>query len=491
MIATGAARKRSRRSRPANEATRALSLSAILYAVLYAVFSTLIVLSARGDLWLDEIWSLDFARASHSVADLFLRFRHDNNHPLNTLFMYAVRVNPVFLVDRILAILSGIGTLILIGETTRRDWGAWESVLSVILVGTSFPLLLYFSEARGYAPAVFFAVLAYVALLRNFSTPRMSRLVLFWLASALGVLSHSTFVIPTIALCVLHAGSVFQSARTTGGKLGQFLLHQVPALAFPVGWYFLFVRHMEIGGGPLERRSEVITGAAAYLLGLPARSPWSFLALGLVVLIIILGSRRLRLDGRTEWIFFPAMLLLAPALVLAVVRPKYLYFRYFILCFPFFYMLLAYMLGRVHAAWPRSARWLPILAVLVLLAGQSTRIYPLLRVGRGQYAAAWARIAKDSPGQDVYVGSDHDFRNRMVLRFYAARETLGKLLYYVPQSEWTRHPPQWVLVTEGQEFSEPPLEIPFKDVGSYRFVARYQAAPVSGWGWFLYRREGP
>ena len=48
----------------------------------------LIVAAARGDLWLDEIWSLLFVRASRSVTDLFARFRHDNNHLLNTLFLY-------------------------------------------------------------------------------------------------------------------------------------------------------------------------------------------------------------------------------------------------------------------------------------------------------------------------------------------------------------------------------------------------------------------
>jgi len=486
MAVTATARK-PRKKTATLEPPRAIWAPAV---ILYALFSILIVLSARGDLWLDEIWSIDFARSAESLRELFVRFRHDNNHPLNTIFQYMVRQQSAFLVDRLLSILSGIGTLIVCGEWTRQAWGRRESLLTVLLIGASFPLLLYFSEARGYAPAIFFAVLAFVLLERNLSSFSIGRLSLFLIASALGVLSQSTFVIATIALCIMHAVIVFKAKNQSGlRRLTSFLIHQVPALSFPAIWYVFFVRHMEIGGGPVERKWNVIGQAAGYLLGLPVAPPGSWIILVLAMLLMFWGTRRLKQDGRPEWIFFPVMLVLAPALVLALVRPKYLYFRYFILCFPFFYMLLAYALGRATVTWSRSTRWMPWLVVFALVIGQSTRIQALVREGRGHYGAAWARIARDTAGSDVYVGSDHDFRNRMVLRFYAARSPAGKFLYYTAQTDWTRRPPEWVLVTQGQEFIDPPAEIPFTDVGSYQYVGRYDAGPVSGWGWFLYRKQ--
>jgi len=486
MAVTRAARK-PRKTTASIEPPKSFWMPAI---ALYALFSVLIVLSARGDLWLDEIWSIDFARSADSVRDLFVRFRHDNNHPLNTIYQYLVRQQSAFLVDRLFSIISGIGTLIVCGEWARRVWGRRESVLSILLMGASFPLLLYFSEARGYAPAIFFSALAFASLERNLSSFRVGRLCLFLMASALGVLSQSTFVIATIALCIMHAVIVFKAQdQPASRRLTHVLIHQVPALLFPAIWYVLFVRHMEIGGGPVERKLNVIGQAAGYLLGFPIAVPGSWLALCAAMLLIYWGTRRLKKDGRPEWIFFPVMLVLAPALVLALVRPKYLYFRYFILCFPFFYMLLAYAFGRATVTWSRSWRWVPWLVVLALVTGQSTRIQALVREGRGHYSAAWARIAKDSASSDVVVGSDHDFRNRMVLRFYAARSSAGKLLYYSPQADWKHRPPQWILVTEGGEFVDPPDEIPFTDVGTYRYVASYDAAPVSGWGWFLYRKQ--
>ena len=487
MATTATIRKSKKKKTAPLEPPRAFWAPAI---VLYVLVSFLIILSARGNLWLDEIWSVDFARGAHSLRDLFVRFRHDNNHPLNTAYQYLVRQQSAFLVDRMLAIVSGIATLVLCGEWARRAWGRRESFLTLLLMGTSFPLLLYFSEARGYAPAICFAVLAFIALQRNLTAFTVRRLSLFLAASALGVLSHSTFVIATIALCVMHASAAFTSTDISASRRwSRFLLHQIPALLFPGIWYVVFVRGMEIGGGPVEPRMTVAGQAAAYLLGVPVSSPGLWVALVLQLVVIGWGTRRLKNAGRPQWVFFPAMLVVAPLLVLALVRPKFLYFRYFILCFPFFYMLLAYALGRASVTWNRSVRWVPWLAVLLIGIGQSTRVSALLVHGRGQYAAAWARIAQDSPASDVYVGSDHDFRNRMVLSFYAARSSADKLLYYTPQTDWKRRPPQWVLVTQGQEFIDPPAEIPFTDVGNYRYVGRYDAAPVSGWGWFLYRKQ--
>ena len=44
--------------------------------------------AARGDLWLDEIWSIDIAREAGSLLGV-LATRHDNNHPHNTIWLLA------------------------------------------------------------------------------------------------------------------------------------------------------------------------------------------------------------------------------------------------------------------------------------------------------------------------------------------------------------------------------------------------------------------
>ena len=86
-----------------------------------------------------------------------LRTRHDNNHVLNSLYLHLVGDGAPLYLYRLFAVVCGIASLWVIAHIARR-WGHAEALYSVILVATSFPLLVYFSEARGYAPAMLFGL---------------------------------------------------------------------------------------------------------------------------------------------------------------------------------------------------------------------------------------------------------------------------------------------------------------------------------------------
>lgn len=324
----------------------------------YLLSSMLIIAAARGDLWLDEIWSVNIARASDTAADIFLRFKHDNNHPLNTLFLYWVKEQNAFIIYRLFAILSGIGSIFLVSHLALRTWGYREALCSVVLSGTSFPLLLYFSEARGYAPAIFFTLLSYAVLRDNLLTLSLNRLLLFWTASVLGVLSHSSFAIVSMALFIMNLAHVIHAGSACSRRLLEFLTHQVPPFAFLTGWYVFFVRHMVIGGGPVYDKFDVINEAASLLLGFPAAVPLPQLALIVVLAVIVCGTFYLARDKNIQWVFFPSVLVLSPALLFVIWQPKYFYFRYFIVSFPFFYLLLSYTVCRFYRSWSIRYRWL-------------------------------------------------------------------------------------------------------------------------------------
>ena len=220
------------------------------FLLAYLLSSMLVIAAARGDLWLDEIWSVNFARSATQALDLF-RIRHDNSHLLNTLYLYFMRHQTTFLPYRLFAVLSGIGTVILIGHVTRRDWGTRVSLCSLVLAGTSYPMILYFSEARGYAPAMFFAVLAYATLRHNMISLRYRKLLLFWTASVLGFLSHLTFAIVSVSFLLMNLVFTLRMEGSTRRRIVGLLAHQIPPFVFFAGWYFFFVRGMEIGGGPV------------------------------------------------------------------------------------------------------------------------------------------------------------------------------------------------------------------------------------------------
>ena len=103
----------------------------------FLLSSALIVAAARGDLWLDELMSLSFARTSHSITDIFVRFHYDNNHPLNTVFLYLAGVRQTLFIYRSFAVLSGIGSVFLVGYIAGKHWGAPEALCSIVLTGTN------------------------------------------------------------------------------------------------------------------------------------------------------------------------------------------------------------------------------------------------------------------------------------------------------------------------------------------------------------------
>jgi len=450
--------------------------------------AALIVAAARGDLWLDELMSLSFARTAHSVADIFIRFHYDNNHPLNTVFLYWAGVHQALFIYRSLAVVSGIGSVFLVGYIAEKSWGFPEALCSIVLAGTSYPLLLYFSEARGYAPAIFFALAAYALLQQNARCFHPARLALFWAASILGVLSHSTFI---MAIMALWSGSLVQEIHATGSWLRKslrFTAHHAPPLLFFAWWYGFFLKDMVIAGGPVYSKWEVLAQASAMLLGFPEAHSL-LIAAGVVVLAVVaVGVVSLWREGDPWWMFYVTMLGLAPALMLVATHPTYLYFRYFIVCFPFFYLLLAHLACRGGRARPKGWRWLLAAAMVLLIAGQTPRVNALLTLGRGSYSEALTHIAERSPSGIVCVGGDQDFRNHLLFAFYAPRVPGGNRLRYIEQPNWGRYPPDWFLVQSQDLAYQPPRGIAVDGAGKFDLADEYRFSGNSGWSWFVFRR---
>lgn len=450
-----------------------------------------IVVAARGDLWLDEIWSLLFAREAKSIAEVFLRFPNDNNHPLNTLFLYCLGDQSALFAYRIFSVLSGLGSLLIAGYVARRDWGRTEALFAVVLMGTCSPLLLYFSEARGYAAAILFGLAAYATL--GLTPVRRSwvQYALFWITSILGMLSHATFLILSFAFALWSAAQQIQSKdrRLTARRF--FVLHTPPFLFF-AWWYVVFLKNIVIGGGEQWVLWDVIGRASVLILGLPDMPALRVAAPVFVFILVALGSAALFRQHDMRGIFFSAAIVIAPALLLAVTSPECLYFRYFIVCFPFFILLLAYLLGRCFCCFPKRWRWLAFAALSAFLMGQAPRDCLLLKSGRGQYAAALEFIVDHSAGRNVFIGSDHDFRNKVVFDFYAPRVAGNGNLHYVDQPRWRSQPPDWLLTQQFDVTNVPQNKIVLKGIGEYALVKEYNYSGIlefSGWNWFLLKRE--
>jgi hypothetical protein len=470
---------------PTVAASRSLR-AAILLALLFAF--ALLLAAASGDLWLDEIWSIDLASKVGTPWDIFATLHHDNNHPLNTLYLYLLGAPNALLSYRLAAVLSGMGCLSLIGYTAWKQWSEREALLAIVLTAVCFPILLYSSEARGYAPAMMLAVAAYVAWRRQMANPGKISLLVFWMASALGLLAHGTFVIVVIAFAL---GQLAEERGTSSFSQRVFnvaKVHQLPML-FVAWWYWFFLRNMHIGGGDPSGGWKVIGQTASLLLGLPDAPAFHLVAMAGALSLLLVGVRHLWAVRDGQWLFFLSVLLIAPAMLLAFSYPHNFYFRYFLVSFPFFLLLSSRL---VCVGWQRfnnDRRGLLALGIAIFLAGNFQRDYFLLDFGRGKYSAATEYMFRQTPHGPVSIGSDNDFRNSIVLEFYASRRRDGDRLLYVGQSQLARHPPEWFLLHSQDLSYIPPPQIGVKDAGTYSLDKRFGFAGVSGFSWFVYRRS--
>jgi hypothetical protein len=452
----------------------------------FAVSVVLMTAASRGDLALDEVISLQKAEGAKSWLEIVTQDQNDNNHLLNTFFLHLLGRQQNLFVYRMPAVMFGIATIAALALTARR-WGKEESVWAVYLAGWSCPMILYCSEARGYAPAMFFAVMAFELLQRCWERCTPARLLLFWSSLCLGFLSHFSFGLVCIALGIwslIHEQTTGASWRGLGVKTVKY--YAVPAI-FIVGIYLVYIRHMKILGGYIYTRWQVMGDVAASVLGFLDVAELYWVAVPLAVVLIGCGILALVRRRRDEWLFMVLLLLVLPSLAVAL-HPKIICLRYFMVCLPFLYLLLAIL----FAGWFRDSgkimKQVPVWLTLAMTAGHLVKVANLLEWGRGNYRRALQDMAAATAGPLVRVGSDNDFRNGRLLNFYARYLPPSKWLEYIPQTERHQERPEWMIVCclNPTFAAYPDLEV--GRVGKYSLFGVYPYAGLTGWSWFVYQR---
>jgi hypothetical protein len=465
--------------------------SLVAIALLLAAGTIARIWVAGGELWLDEIWSLSFARDMTAPWQVVTAIHHDNNHPLNTLWLWAVvkiagpHAPP--LMFRLLPLVTGIGTIALIFWTERhtaeRDAPAapW---LAAILAATSFLGLVYSTEARGYAPAAFFALAAFAYVRQHRMETARDRFV-FAALCALGILSHLTFLF-------VYAGlAAWTFVRYGGAPWRKWLaLHQLPAAAI-AGVYLIDARRLVYGGGPPFSISDVMGRALSQLAGGPASGTWRIVAAAAIVLLIAHGLTIVARTRREEAVFFATALVLAPAAVLTVYHARYLDVRYFFVLFPFVWLLGARALANLAAS-SRTGRLAAVSIAALSFAGNVHNALPLLRDGRGHYMEIVSTMAQLTSSETITVGSDHDFRNSLVLEYYAEKLPRDRRVIYVPSGSWTPESPEWIVTHDFGPPRSEATQTPHQSLDFPRYVPVrcVPYAGISGWNWCLYRELG-
>jgi hypothetical protein len=469
-------------------------------ALPWASFALLLALAAvarapalRTDFWLDEIWSLEgFARRARSVADVFVGegFRHDNNHPLNTLWLHALGERSGWIAYRALALASGLATVAAAIVFAGRR-GRLAGIAAGILVSLSFLQVVYSTEARGYAPALAFALLAVLALERALDTGRAGPALAYAACTLGGLFAHPTFVFLYPGALAWSAARCLRAPRAMRVRVSRFVgLHAVPLAALWAVQHWI-VRGAARGGGPPWTWAEVADDALAWTLGFPIRTVPAALSLAACALVLVLELRALARENDDRWLLHLGVIVVAPVLTLALFGRTYLFARYFLLPLSFFLLVLASALARL-ARRPRSGKLAAALLLLAFAAGNAAHLAPFYDHGRGGASAAVRQMLADSPpGEIVVSGSPVDVWTEAPLAFYARHIDPARAVRYVERASVRPAGVGLDWFVEQSYAREPPApETTIRFAGQpFELAATYPAYGPSGIAWFLYRRQ--
>jgi|GEM_PF-7031946 hypothetical protein len=477
-----------------------------------------------GDFWLDEIWSWAFARNAKSVKDIFFSIHHDNNHYLNTLWIYVWGQQTHWLVYRLHSYIAGVATIIgcglLAGEVTcacesernplgrssKKTSSTEQSIanfdgadgfarvnalVTMSLVATCQFACVYSTEARGYAMAGAAAVFSTLALRRvviskSSAVSQLSASLTYALLASIGFLSHLTFA--AVFLSQFIWSSVILARRF---RFLPIIVCYLPvSIVLAVIWNF-DLRFARVGGAP--RIPSFAAGLESLALPTGVIYPdWLVIFCAGFVLCGLLGG--LYLIWRRNFFeasLFGLLLLVAPPLMYGLRSDGLLCSRHFFVV----WMLLFPLLGLSLVELRRSSlrQWIFVPAVF-WLATNGWEFSQFAMYGRGAYVRSidwlFAETQHDagSKGKKYTIGSDHDFRNGMVLSFYIQRIPDKERFVYLSQSQWPAEGVDWLFVHSFERYSSPLKEMA---IGSRYYDLRLfepYSAPV-GWNWSIYRRR--
>jgi hypothetical protein len=454
-------------------------------SLLVALGAALRVRALFTDFWLDEIWSYEeIARRARSVVDIFLNpaFKLDNNHYLNSVFLFLLGERNAWAIYRLPAFVAGlltIGVATRIGGARNRAEG-W---IFGTLVATSFVMVVYSTEARGYAWLLLFALLAFLALRRYFEKPSLGTAVLFWIWTALGLTAHSTM------FEFYLAAFIWSSFRFRGRAPDFRRLHDVPVF-FAVVWFLVVYLGSRGGGGVPWRWVDIVDQSLAWTLGYPTTLIPAALAGTLVAALVFWNAWAMRREGSDEGWFILGVVLVPPVLT-AALAPAWLFPRYFLVSLLFLLLVLGQSLGRLwrQAWWGRPA----VVAILVCFAlGNLRHIVPFSEYGRGQASQAIRDIVADNgPGPVTLTGMPVEIAAQLPIRFYSDAFGLGTRITYVPQRELTDTSSprvEWVIAISPLPCTKPASRVTLPSSGTYSLRRAYPAYGPSGLCWFVYRR---
>ncbi|NVN99742.1 MAG: hypothetical protein HXX17_10485 [Geobacteraceae bacterium] len=494
------------------------------------------IVSANSDLWFDEIWSLHLIKTISSPLGIFTSIHHDNNHYLNSLFMYIFSSVDSSLLYRAPAVLAGVGSVAAAGLIGKRQ-SITNAVISMLLMTFSYLMVLYSSEARGYAFVVFFSLLSFYLMLRYMEERTYFFAILVSLSMTLGFASHLTFLNFFAAAAIWSCYTLARSFTGIKQAFGSLFSCYALPIVYLILVYVLDISQLGIEVLVSEKTpSNVVEGldnAFKWATGFPFSGHAGYLLILVALSLLAMGLYQLQLEKSDQWPFFFSVIILIPVILAIVRQPSVLYPRYFLVPTGFFLLLIGQGLSFLY----NRGRWGKILTVFLItlfITANGEYVIELMKFGRGQYSEA-VRFLKEKSVSDYVVISDerNDPTIALLLQYYSRKNWSERLqdIYWIHSGSWadkdsdsntliklssvkflgeadkfgydstdcmvlpkdtgSRVGPEWMILWRIPSYKQPPPpKTLFDKIGNrYDMVKSYRTAQLSGYSWYIFHNN--
>jgi len=472
------------------------AIPAVSLILILIVGSGLRIWATGGDMWIDEVWSLDqmrVAASSETSQDWIALFFHSNTHALNTLHMrlidgwFGTTATPF--AYRSLSLLSGILSIALIA------WWGWKrspalAVIMTMLFAFSYPMINYSGEARGYGPMVL-AILVASSVLKNYlETPTTRTAGAFSLISLLGLMSHLTFVVVQAGLGFWALTSIYKNRRNIISTTAQLVpLFGLQLLAIS-GFGAIAFNNMVRGGDCCpEPALDSIRIMMDWTFGLDANEIGSLLPLLILTALIMFAVFKLAQQGDYVWVALSIVVLVFPLTTLIIeTRPDVIH-RYYLPSAVFALLVVGGVLTRMWqgGSWKK---WICGAALVLFCIGNANLLVKFSDGMRGQYGQVIRMIATSSPAQQRISGFPK-FSVSTLVRHQIKILGLDERLKFVDQKDEKSNPADWYIngYLDGQ-LPEPEITRNLAGAGSvtYSLINIYPSWGLSGDTWALYEK---
>jgi hypothetical protein len=457
--------------------------------VLLVVAALLRLAGLTKDLWLDEVWALRVATELSSPWGAFT-LHHEINHHLNTIWLNLVGPNGSAALYHMPSYVLGIVTVAIAGAIGFRR-GTAAGIATTAAFALSYELVLYSTEARGYSSVACWTMLAFFALEPIVMGESGRWRVLYWIACALGILSHPIFAGFLGAAVLWSAWSTYRREGTGVSVVRELLrTHAVPVAVLALLW-LIDLRLVVAGGGtPANSLIGVYGSALAWAVAAGRAQAVELIACVLVVSMIASAIRATRDVDSPLALFFVGAIAVFPIILILIRGSDLVYTRHFMIAGLLTLLLFGLTLGRWWAEGRRrtvAAAWVAFVIVNLF------NIATLATNGRGQYRAAIEYMAASTGGDNVTIGGDHDFRIGMEMWYYLSRAQTTKRVQYFEQGSWPAGGPEWIVVhRESWVTQTPESQIELGPGLRYTIAKAFPTAPLSGLSWYVYHHSaGP